>query len=188
MSLLVVEHLSLDGVLQGPARTDEDPSGGFRHGGWAMAAADDPEPGAAMGRAMRPGFAWLFGRRSYDDVLTHWNGAGGPFRDGLNRTTKYVVTSDPHLAWPHSVQVAGDVAAEVARLRETEDLVVMGSGQLVRTLLEHGLVDELLLFVHPVVLGSGRRLFGDAPDAHRLRLVEATSTASGVLVATYRPD
>ena len=190
MRVVVINHVSLDGVLQGPGRPDEDTREDFRHGGWAT-ADDDPAMGAAMGARMGRDFSWLFGRRSYDDMLGHWNRVGGPFKDGLNGARKYVASSraDAELPWPNSVLLHGDVPAEVASLRSRPggNLVVMGSGALVRSLLPHGLVDELLLMIHPVVLGSGRRLFGPGDDAWRLELVEATSTATGVLLATYRP-
>lgn len=191
MRVLVVNHVSLDGVMQGPGRPDEDTRDGFEHGGWAQQAGGDPAMGAAMGERMGPDFSWLLGRRSYDDMLSHWNEVGGAFKDGLNRTRKYVATSTPDgdLPWPSSTRLTGDVPAEVAALREQPggNLVVMGSGQLVRSLLPRGLVDELFLMIHPVVLGSGRRLFGPDPQAHQLRLVECTPTAAGVLLATYRP-
>jgi dihydrofolate reductase len=191
MRVLVVNHLTLDGVLQGPGRPDEDTRDGFRYGGWAQQAADDPTIGAALGRVMGDEFAWLFGRRSYDDMLSHWNEAGGPFRDGLNNTTKYVASSDPDasLPWPNSTLLSGDVPAAVAALRERPggNLVIMGSGQLIRSLLPHGLVDELLLMTHPIVLGAGRRLFGVADDRIPLTLVDSDVTSSGVIVATYRP-
>jgi dihydrofolate reductase len=186
--IVALEHLSLDGVLQGPGRPDEDTRDGFRHGGW-VEALDDPEVGAALGSRMSEGFSWLFGRRSYDDMLGHWNEVGGPFKDGLNGIHKYVATSRPDdLAWPSTTPVTGDVPAEVAALRQQPggDLVVMGSGELVRSLLPHGLVDELFLMIHPVVLGSGRRLFGPGDEPHRLRLVDGRTTASGVLLATYQ--
>jgi dihydrofolate reductase len=190
MRVLVINHVSLDGVLQGPGRPDEDTRGGFRHGGWAQ-ARQDPAIGAAMGERMGQGFSWLFGRRSYDDMLGHWNAVGGPFKDGLNHVTKYVASShaDAELPWPNSVLLTGDVPAEVAKLREQPggNLVVMGSAQLVQSLLPDGLVDELLLFVHPIVLGSGQRLFGPDDEAHQLELVECVSTDVGVVVATYRP-
>ena len=190
MRVLVVNHLSLDGVLQGPGRPDEDTRNGFRHGGWAQ-DANDPAMFAAMGERMGEDFAWLFGRRSYEDMLGYWNQAGGPFKDGLNGTTKYVASANPdtQLPWPKSVLLSGDVSAKVAALREQPggNLVIMGSGQLVRSLLPHGLVDELFLMIHPLVLGSGRRLFGPDDAAHRLRLVGSTPTASGVLMVTYRP-
>jgi dihydrofolate reductase len=190
MRVVVVNHVSLDGVMQGPGRPDEDERDGFRHGGWAEAGSG-PALGAAMGDRMGEGFSWLFGRRTYDDLLTHWNDSGGPFKDSLNQTTKYVASTDPsaHLPWPSSILVSGDVPAEVARLREKPggNLVVMGSGRLFRSLLPRGLVDELLLFIHPVVLGSGTRLFGADAEAHRLRLVDFAATETGVLVATYQP-
>ncbi|MDQ1648344.1 MAG: hypothetical protein QOG60_401 [Frankiaceae bacterium] len=191
MRVVVVNHVSLDGVLQGPGRPDEDTREGFRHGGWA-APGNDPVMGNAMGMRMGSDFSWLFGRRSYDDMLTHWNQAGGPFKDGLNSTRKYVASADPDAAlpWPNSTLLSGDVVAEVAALREQPggNLVIMGSGQLVRSLLPHGLVDELFLMMHPVVLGSGQSLFGPDSEAHRLRLVDCTPTATGVLMATYQPD
>jgi dihydrofolate reductase len=186
MRVVVVEHLSLDGVAQGPARPEEDPSDGFTQSGWAVERGGDPALGAAMSERMGPGFAWLFGRRSYDDMLAHWNATGGPFKDGLNTATKYVATSSPAtLTWPNSVALTGDVPAEVARLRAQDggNLVVMGSARLVQSLLAHGQVDELLLMVHPVVLGSGRRLFGDAPAS--FDLAGCTTTDAGVVLLSY---
>jgi dihydrofolate reductase len=189
MRVLVVNHVSLDGVLQGPGRPDEDTRGGFRHGGWAEAHID-PAMRPAMSERMGQDFSWLFGRRSYDDMLSHWNSVGGPMADGLNGATKYVASSHSHteLPWPNSTLLTGDVPAEVARLREQPggNLVVMGSARLVQSLLPHDLVDELLLFIHPVVLGSGHRLFGDDPEAHRFELADCAPTATGVLMATYR--
>jgi dihydrofolate reductase len=189
MRVLVANHISLDGVMQGPGRPDEDTRGGFRHGGWGDAS--DPAIGAAMGQRMGEGFAWLFGHRSYDDMLGHWNAAGGPFKDGLNNTLKYVASSSPdtELPWPNSTLLHGDVPARVAELREQSggNLVIMGSGQLIRSLLPHGLVDELFLMVHPLVLGSGQRLFGPDDDVTHLELVDCAPTESGVLLATYQP-
>ena len=144
MRIVVVNHLTLDGVLQGPGRPDEDTRDGFSRGGWAR-PGNDPAMGAAMGAAMGQGFSWLFGRRSYDDMLTHWNAAGGPFKDGLNQTRKYVASSDPDadLPWPSSTVLTGDVPAAVADLRNRPggNLVIMGSGQLIRS-------TDLVLFGH----------------------------------------
>lgn len=190
MRVVVVNHVSLDGVLQGPGRPDEDTREGFRHGGWAL-AGNDPAMGAAIGARLGPDFSWLFGRRSYEDMLGHWNEAGGPFKDGLNAVTKYVASSrsDVELSWPNSILLSGDVPAGVAALRERPggNLVIMGSGRLIRSLLPRGLVDEVFLMIHPVVLGSGHRLFGPDDEARRLALVECTPFATGVLGATYRP-
>lgn len=189
MRVVVIEHVSLDGVIQAPGRDGEDDRGGFRHGGWAQAAAD-PATGAVMGAVMGDDFAWLFGRRSYDDMLTHWNEAGGPFRDGLNGVTKYVVTSDADsLRWPNTVALTGDGVERVRDLRSRPggSLVVMGSGELVRSLLPVGLVDEMLLMTHPVVLGSGTRLFGPGDTPVRMTVVDSRTTSSGIVATTYRP-
>jgi dihydrofolate reductase len=190
MRVVVVNHLTLDGVLQGPGGPDEDTRDGFARGGWAGQRSDDPAIGAALGRVMGEDFAWLFGRRSYDDMLGHWNEVGGPFRDGLNGTTKYVASSDPdrELPWPRSTLLSGDVPTAVADLRDRPggNLVVMGSGELVRSLLPHGLVDELFLMIHPIVLGAGHRLFGAQDDPSVFTLVDCTTTGTGLLLATYR--
>jgi dihydrofolate reductase len=191
MRVLVVNHVTLDGVLQGPGRADEDTRHGFRQGGWAQQTANDPAIGAALAERMGREFSWLFGRRSYEEMLGHWNEVGGPFKDGLNQTTKYVASSNPdtNLPWPNSTLLSGDVPAAVAALREQPggNLVIMGSGQLIRSLLPHRLVDELFLMIHPVVLGSGQRLFGPADDRMPLTLVDSAATSTGVILATYRP-
>jgi dihydrofolate reductase len=188
--VVVVNHITLDGVMQGPGREDEDPRDGFRHGGWAHRASDDPMIGTALGERMGQGFSWLFGHRSYDDMLGHWNEVGGPFKDGLNNAVKYVASSSSHaeLRWPNSVLLSGDVPAAVAELRSRPgpNLVVMGSGQLVRSLLPLGLVDELFLAIHPVVLGSGRRLFGPTDEPLSMSLVDQVAAASGIVLVTYR--
>jgi dihydrofolate reductase len=189
MSVVVVNHVSLDGVMQSPGREDEDTRGGFAHGGWA-ASADDPAVGPVMGSVMGARFSWLLGRRSYDDMLGHWNAVGGPYQDGLNGTTKYVASSDPGatLPWPNSSLLTGDVPAAVAELRRESpgNLVIMGSGVLIRSLLPHDLIDELLLIVHPLTLGSGRRLFPDDGALRRFALVGAEPTKAGLLLARYR--
>ena len=190
MRVVVVNHVSLDGVMQGPGRPDEDTRGGFRHGGWAQ-NDNDPALGAAMGERLGEEFSWLFGRRTYDGLLSYWNATGGPFKQPLNGVRKYVASSDPaaDLPWPNSTLISGDVPAAVAGLREQPggNLVIMGSGELIRSLLPHGLIDEFFLMIHPVVLGSGRRLFGAEDMTHPLRLVASSPTATGVILATYQP-
>lgn len=189
MRVLVVNHVSLDGVMQGPGRPDEDTRGGFRHSGWAAERGSDPAMSAAMGERLGREFCWLFGRRTYDDLLSYWNRVGGPFRDGLNQVRKYVASSDPEaeLPWPNSTLLTGDVPAQVAALREQPggNLVIMGSGRLIDSLLPLGLVDELFVMIHPVALGSGHRLLGSSEQAREFRLIDASPTASGVLMATY---
>ncbi|MCH5643569.1 dihydrofolate reductase family protein [Gordonia sp. ABSL49_1] len=193
MRVVVVNHVSMDGVIQAPGRADEDTRGGFRHGGWASAANDPaagPAIGAAMGPVMGADFSWLFGMRSYEDMLSHWNAVGGPFKEGLNNTTKYVASSRPdaELAWPNSILVTGDVPAQIAEMRERPggNLVIMGSGQLIRSLLPRGLVDEMLLMVHPLVLGSGARMFADDADELQRFGLEDVSSAGGVVLLRYQ--
>ena len=189
MRIVVINHLTLDGVMQGPGRPDEDTRDGFARGGWAAARSDHAIL-AAVGQHMgRPGRSLLFGRRTYEEVLTSWNRQGGPFRDSLNEAPKYVASSDPAttLAWPNSTLLHGDVPAAVAGLRGQDGgpLVIMGSGVLIRSLLPLGLIDELLLLVHPVVLGDGRRLFEPDGNVVPLRLLGVSTSPSGVVIASY---
>jgi dihydrofolate reductase len=189
MRIIAINHMSLDGVIQAPAFDAEDERGGFRHGGWASAVTD-PDMGQAMSEHITPSSGWLFGRVSYEDMLANWNQRGGPFKDALNAKRKYVATSAEAYApaWPNTTVLTGDIPAAVARLKasEPDDLVILGSGVLLHTLVPHGLVDELLLFVHPLVLGSGGRMFGDSDDVTRFELVSQKRSPGGVLIAGYR--
>ena len=191
MKIVVINNVTLDGVMQAPGRADEDTRGGLTHGGWASRNVDEPDPeiGAAMGVRMSQSDGLLFGRRTYEDLLTTWNRRGGMFKDALNSMQKYVVSqtlTDP-LPWPNSTLVSGDVVDAVAELRSRpgRELHIMGSGQLIETLVAHHLVDEFLLMIFPVVLGSGRHLFSG--DTYmELDLVDAKATNSGVVIATFR--
>ena len=191
MKIVVLNNVTLDGVMQAPGREDEDTRGGFAYGGWASQNIEQPDPeiGAAMGARMSQSDGLLLGRRTYEDLMTTWNARGGMFKDALNAAQKYVVSStltDP-LPWPNSVLVSGDVVDAVGELRSRpgRELHIMGSGQLIATLIAHHLVDEFVLMIFPVVLGSGRRLFeGDTYAA--MDLVDAKATQSGVVIATYR--
>jgi dihydrofolate reductase len=190
MKIVVMNNVTLDGVIQAPGREDEDTREGFTHGGWAVRgnSGSDPEIGAAMGARMSHSDGLLLGRRTYEDLLATWNSRGGMFKDALNAAQKYVVSqtlSDP-LPWPNSTLIAGDVVEAVTELRSRpgRELHVMGSGQLIEALVAHQLVDEFLLMVFPVVVGRGRRLFPD--DQYlELDLLEAKATSSGVVLATY---
>jgi dihydrofolate reductase len=188
-----MNNVTLDGVMQAPGRADEDTRGGFTHGGWAVRGIEQPDPeiGAAMGARMSQSDGLLFGRRTYEDLLTTWNSRGGRFKDALNSAPKYVVsqTLTEPLPWPNSTLLAGNVVDAVAELRSRpgREVHIMGSGQLIETLVAHQLVDEFLLIVFPVVLGQGQRLFsGD--DYVELSLVDAKPTSSGVVIATYRTN
>jgi dihydrofolate reductase len=192
--VVVIEHLSLDGVMQAPGRPDEDERDGFAHGGWAT-VRQDPEIVQAMGAFLTGRWSLLLGRRTYEDFAAFWPAQPRPnaFSDALDAVPKLVAsrTLRAPLGWQRSTLLPGDAADAVARLRTDEagggeaTLVVLGSGVLVRSLLARGLVDVLHLQVHPVLLGAGRRLFAaDGPPA-QLRLTAARSTPSGVLLATY---
>ena len=192
--IVVIESLSLDGVMQAPGRADEDPRGGFPHGGWATPYADGIM-GAEMAKGMgRPG-VMLFGRRTYEALAAHWpkQTDGNPYTEKLNKVQKYVVSStltEP-LPWVNSTVISGDgdVAAAVRALRdETDgDIAILGSGQLVRTVAAAGLVDRYVLLIHPLVLGTGLRLFeaADGTGFGKLRLVGSVTTGTGVIIATY---
>jgi dihydrofolate reductase len=144
--VVVINHLTLDGVMQSPGRPDEDTRGGFERGGWAGPNVDEVV-NAAMAARMPQSGGLLLGRRSYEDMLSYWNTQDSPFKDMLNSGPKYVAS---------------------------------------RTL--HNLIDEFLLLIHPLVLGAGRRLFGDGDPPASLRLVDSTVSTTGVLIATYQPD
>jgi dihydrofolate reductase len=185
--VIVMNQITLDGVMQGPGRPDEDTRDGFEHGGWAFPRGDEAMV-AKMGERMGGDHAFLFGRRTYEDVLAYWNAQGGPFKDALNNGRKYVASTNPatRLEWPNSTLLHGDIPGAVAELKESSgtNLVIMGSGVLIGSLMAADLIDEFLLMIHPLVLGAGRRLFPGGTQAS-LRLVDSISTSTGVLIATY---
>jgi dihydrofolate reductase len=187
--LTIVESLSLDGVMQAPGRPDEDTRGGFEHGGWAAPYADEVM-GRAMGERMGGGGAIVLGRRTYEDLHGYWpQQKDNPYTETLNRTQKYVASTTLHepLPWENSTLFEDDVVEAVAGLkREEEHLTVIGSGELVRSLMDRALVDEFLLLIHPLVLGSGRRLFPDDGALARLELTDSLTTTTGVVIGTYR--
>ena len=184
--VVVFTNLTLDGVMQAPGRPDEDRRDGFEHGGWATPYATME----AAEESMANTGALLLGRRTYEDFYTVWpNRTGNPFTAVLNNTQKYVASttlSEP-LSWINSTLLKGDAAEAVARLKEEpgKDLVVLGSGELVQSLMRHNLVDAYVLLIHPLVLGSGRRLFPDGGAVAALRLVNTRTTTTGVVIATY---
>jgi dihydrofolate reductase len=192
--IVVMNHLTLDGVMQGPGRPDEDTRGGFAEGGWAnRSAAVGDAAGQAMGERMAAGgglAGWLFGRRTYDDLLAHWNREGGPFKDALNQTPKYVAstTLKEPMPWPNSTLLRGDIPEAVRTLKAQTSgvLGIMGSGELIKALLPADVIDEYLLMIHPLVLGTGRRLFPEHVKLS-LRLTDCVTSSAGVVIATYEP-
>jgi dihydrofolate reductase len=190
--LIVIEHLTLDGVMQAPGALDEDPRDGFQYGGWAN-PRQDPAMQEAMGAHMSSAWSLLAGRTTYQRFADYWpKQEPNPFTEALNRVQKYVAstTLTEPLPWQNSTLLEGDAADAVARLKEErrENLVVFGSGVLVQSLMPRNLVDEFVLLTHPLVLGSGRRLFpGTGSNHSALELVDSATTATGVVIATYRP-
>lgn len=189
-TITAFESITLDGVMQAPGRPEEDTRGGFAHGGWAL-GRDDETTMAFAAASMARTRALLLGRRTYDDLLGFWTSTPepNPFTEVLLAQQKYVVSRDDDAqpGYADSTLVVGEATETVARLRAEVDgvLTVLGSGALVRSLHRAGLVDEYVLQIHPVVLGSGTRLFGEAARAD-LALVEATTSSTGVLLARFR--
>ena len=187
--VIVMNQLTLDGVMQGPGRPDEDTRDGFARGGWAVPHSDEAIV-TKMGERMGGDRAFLFGRRTYEDLLPFWNATGGPFKDALNNARKYVASTNPaaRLDWPSSTLLHGDVPAAVADLKQHSgaNLVVMGSGVLIGSLMAANLIDEYLLMIHPLVLGTGRRLFQAGVEVP-LRLAGGVITSTGVVIASYEP-
>lgn len=188
--IVVTEHLTLDGVMQAPGRPEEDTRGGFRHGGWAM-PNNDEVMARVLGEGMAKGGPLLLGRRTYEGFYGYWpHQQDNPFTEVLNNVRKYVAstTLTEPLSWANSTLLEGDAAEAVARLKRQpgEDIGVLGSGELVRSLMRHGLIDRYVLLIHPLVLGSGRRLFPDGVSTTP-RLVDSVTTTTGVVIATYQP-
>jgi dihydrofolate reductase len=184
-------HLTLDGVMQAPGRPDEDCRGDFEHGGWA-APYNDAVQAKAVGASMQQTGALLLGRKTYEDFYKVWpNRKDNPFTPVLNNALKYVAsrTLKEPLPWMNSQLLPGNAEDSVAKLRQQagKDIVILGSGVLVQSLLARGLIDALMLTIHPLVLGSGRRLFPEGGPSTTLRLVECQTTTKGVVIATYEP-
>jgi dihydrofolate reductase len=188
--IVVINHLTLDGVMQAPGRPAEDTRGGFEHGGWAV-PDNDEELARVMGEGMASGGPLLLGRRTYEDFASFWpKQKNNPYTDVLNQAQKYVASrtlKDP-LPWSNSTLLKGDAAEAVAGLRKRpgKDIAILGSGELVKSLMRRNLIDEYMLMIHPLVLGSGRRLF-DGDSYAALHLVDSRTTTTGVVIATYRP-
>jgi dihydrofolate reductase len=187
--VVATEHVTLDGVMQAPGRPDEDDRDGFDHGGWAQANVDDVM-GRKLGERMARGGPLLFGRRTYEDFFSFWpNQTDNPYTEVLDNAEKYVAstTLQEPLPWNNSTLLEGDAADAVAELKQQpgKDFGVLGSGQLVQSLMRRNLVDEFLLMIHPLVFGTGRRLFPDGGPLAALRLVDSLTTTTGVVIATY---
>lgn len=189
--IVVFNSLTLDGVMQAPGRSDEDTRGGFQHGGWAVPYSDE-DMGRAAGGSMATAGGLLLGRRTYEDFYSVWpKRTDNPYTEILNNSPKYVAsnTLKEPLPWINSILLTGDVPGALAELktRLSKDLVILGSGELLQTLIKHNLIDSYMLLIHPIILGSGTRLFRDGSAYAELKLVDAKPTSKGVVIATYQP-
>lgn len=185
----IIEHISLDGVIQAPGGPGED--GDYKHGGWIVPFSD-PAIGETIVAAHGKRHDLLLGRRTYDIWADYWPKISGKsIADSFNAATKYVVTHRPEsLTWGPAESLSNDFAEQLRGIKAADgaDMIVWGSSQIVSVLLEHGLVDEVLLLVYPVLLGTGKRFFSDGASARGLSLVHTKTASSGVLMNTYRPD
>ena len=192
--LIVSEFLSVDGVMQAPGGPDEDRSGGFEHGGWQMSYHDDMS-GKFVVEGIAGAGGFVLGRKTYEIFAGYWPTAPdgeGAVRDPLNNLPKFVAsrTLRNPLDWNNSSVIEGDLSAGIRNLKTEKGnhLLVIGSGNLAQTLIESDLVDEYHLMIHPLVLGSGARLFREGNQKRPLELVDVTPTTTGVLLAKYRPS
>jgi dihydrofolate reductase len=193
MQIILSDFISLDGVVQAPGGADEDTDGGFRHGGWSMPFFDPDVMGSTIDEIAGRTDALLYGRRTWQVMAGAWpERAGDPFADWINAVEKHVVSdtlSESDLTWEPTTLVRGaDLLPAVTALRERSgrDVNIMGSSQLVRTLLAADLVDELNLMIEPIALGGGKGIFPSDGEARRFELVSATSAATGVQVCRYQ--
>jgi dihydrofolate reductase len=188
--LIVSTFLTLDGVMQAPGGPEEDDSGGFAYGGWSVNYWDE-QMGQVMGDAMSVPFDLVLGRTTYDLFAAYWpHATDNPGAKPLNDATKYVVSRGrPSLEWSRSILVEGDAAEGIGKLKQEDgpELQVHGSGNLIQTLMRHNLVDQYRLWVFPLVIGSGKRLFSDGTIPLGLKLVDSTVSTTGVVIGTYEP-
>lgn len=185
----IIEHISLDGVVQGPGGPEEDRENGFAHGGWAFPHASE-EGGAAIANAHGEGFDLLLGRKTYDIFAGYWPSQEGPMADSLNRAKKFVATHRPEsLGWGPVESLGADIGAGIRKVKAADgpDLIVWGSSTLTPLLIAEGLADEVMLLVFPVLIGRGKRIFSDRVPPSGLSLIESKATPTGVIISTYKP-
>ena len=184
--IIVLEHLSLDGVYQGPGGKDEDTSGGFAHGGWAM-SYDDPDAGVIVKRLLEMPFDLLLGRKTYDIWAPYWPKHADVWPNAT-KATKYIASNSMTSGdWGPSVLLGGDVAEKIRTLKQQQgaDLHVWGSGNLVQTLMKHDLIDQFWLMIYPLTLGSGKRLFDSGTVPASFEVKESKVTSKGVIMVNY---
>ena len=191
--LIVQEWMSLDGVVQAPGSPNEDKSGGFKHGGWHLPYFDDMSRNWVVENLTQAG-GYLFGRRTYENFAGHWPNASAEeqvIAQPLNTRPKYVAstTLEEPLTWQNSTLLKGNVTKAVATLKQKDgdNLLVIGSAKLVQSLIDFDLVDEFRVMIDPLVVGGGKRIFGDDGALRPLRLVDSRVTTTGAILATYAP-
>lgn len=189
--IITTTFVTLDGVMQAPGGPEEDQSDGFAWGGWTAHYGNE-ESGSILGGFMELPFELLLGRRTYDIFAGYWPTAQGADKVAIpfNSSRKYVVSrTQRELAWNNSTLITGDVPEQLRQLKDSDapDLWVWGSGKLIQTLLEHELIDRMYLWIHPVTIGTGKRLFAEGTQAAGLQLVESKAFKTGVILATYEP-
>ncbi|CAN7694860.1 dihydrofolate reductase family protein [Mesorhizobium amorphae] len=185
--IIAATFVSLDGVMQAPGGPEEDPVGGFKFGGWTFHYFDEVA-GAAMDEMFSKPFALLLGRRTYDIFAAYWPYQKDSIADAFNPATKYVATHRPDsLTWQNTQWLGEDIVATLRHLKREAgpDLLIQGSGNLIQTLLANGLIDEIRLMVFPLVLGKGKRLFGDDAMPAAFKLAKSQTSSTGVIMATY---
>ncbi|MBN9223055.1 MAG: dihydrofolate reductase family protein [Mesorhizobium sp.] len=185
--IIAATFVSLDGVMQAPGGPEEDPVGGFEFGGWTFHYFDEVA-GEAMGELFSKPFDLLLGRRTYDIFAAYWPYQKDPIADVFNPATKYVATHRPDtLTWENTKSLGSDIVAALRKLKQEDgpDLLIQGSGELIQTLLANGLIDEIRLMIFPLLLGKGKRLFGDDAMPGTFKLVKSQTSTTGVIMATY---
>jgi dihydrofolate reductase len=189
--IITITHVTLDGIMQAPGGPEEDPSGGFTHGGWAMPFGDEAGA-AALNKIMSGEFDLLLGRRTYEIFAAYWPFAGddNPIAKAFNRARKFVVTRTlDRFDWANSQPIGSDAVDEIRRLKASDgpELHIWGSRELIQTLIAAELIDEFRVWIYPLVLGRGKRLFENGLPPRGLTLAESRNTSKGVLLNTYRP-
>ncbi len=188
--IITTTFVTLDGVMQAPGGPEEDTSGGFKYGGWQAGIEMDDMMGATLSAAMARPFELLLGKTTYDIWNAYWPKHTGEIADPFNRTRKYVVSHKSFLPeWNNSVCITGDVVGQIKKLKEENgpDLWIWGSANLIQTLLKNHLIDRMELWIYPLTIGSGKKLFAEGTGPQKFKLTESKISKTGVILATYEP-
>jgi dihydrofolate reductase len=190
--IITTTFVTLDGVMQAPGGKEEDKSGGFAYGGWQTSFPTDDKMSSILSEFFSIPFELLLGRITYDIFASYWPHAKTDLEVAIpfNKTKKYVVSHNPFdPSWNNSICISSDVAEEIKKLKEEDgpDLWVWGSGDLIQTLLKHHLVDRMHLWIHPITIGTGKRLFAEGTQAEKFKLIDSKISSTGIIFATYEP-